>query len=257
MIWVTWRQYRVELLLIGAMLVALTGYLVPTGLHGHDVFSSSGLRSCLEAEPLGCWDLKEPVQTAYDSSRRFAAWFVLFPGVLGIVMAAPVVFEFDRGTYRLSWTQSISRNRWLWSKVSIALAMLSALALAFTFLMSWWYSPLDRLDPVSGHVLESYPLKGILPVAYAVLAFSATLGIGALTRRSIVAVVMGIVVFVAVLAVIETLLRGANLTVTIYESTGAVDDRFWEFQSIETAIVLITSIVFMSITAWVIQTRMR
>lgn len=32
--------------------------------------------------------------------------------VFGILLAAPFVLELEQGTYRLVWTQSITRTRW-------------------------------------------------------------------------------------------------------------------------------------------------
>ncbi len=257
MIWITWRQYRTELLLVVGMLVALAAYLIPTGLQGHDAFNSSGLASCLSTDPFGCWDLKEPIQNAYDSPQRVTTWFIFFPGILGVILAAPIVFEFDRRTYRLSWTQSISRDRWLWTKLGIALLALSAFAITFTMMMTWWFSPLDRLDPISHHHLESFAFKGAIPLSYAALAFASTLGIGALTKRSIVAALLGLVVFVTAQILIGTALRGSDQTIVIDETTRMVRDRFWEFQLIEAAIVLGVSAVFIALAAWIVKLRMQ
>ena len=43
------------------------------------------------------------------------------PAVIGIFWGAPMIArEIEAGTYRLVWTQSITRTRWLVSKLGVA-----------------------------------------------------------------------------------------------------------------------------------------
>ena len=44
---------------------------------------------------------------------NFVGWLNLVPVLLGALIAAPFVLEFERGTFRLAWTQSITADRWL------------------------------------------------------------------------------------------------------------------------------------------------
>ena len=67
-----------------------------------------------------------PAATRSVLSQRFQAlldltdWFTLVPGLIGVLLAAPFIFDLEHGTYRLAWTQSITRRRWLLGKLGAA-----------------------------------------------------------------------------------------------------------------------------------------
>ena len=51
---------------------------------------------------------------------------VVLPGIIGILWGAPLVAqELETGTYRLAWTQSVTRTRWLAVKLGV-LGLVSA-----------------------------------------------------------------------------------------------------------------------------------
>ena len=66
------------------------------------------------------------MQHRASSSREFqtvtllANWFTLIPGLIGVLLAAPFILDLEHGTYRLAWTQSITRGRWLLGKLGAA-----------------------------------------------------------------------------------------------------------------------------------------
>ena len=63
---------------------------------------------------------------------------VLVPGIIGIFWGAPLVArELEAGTYRLAWTQSITRTRWLATKLGVV-GLLSMVAAGLLSLMATW-----------------------------------------------------------------------------------------------------------------------
>ena len=57
---------------------------------------------------------------------------------------APLVArELETGTFRLAWTQSVTRTRWL--AVKLALVGLASMAVAglLSLILTWWSSPID------------------------------------------------------------------------------------------------------------------
>src|SRR6185369_4964630 len=66
-----------------------------------------------------------PALTAFavdNTLTRFAAGLVVIvvPALIGAFWGAPLIArEFEAGTHRLVWTQSISRNRWLAGKLAV------------------------------------------------------------------------------------------------------------------------------------------
>jgi hypothetical protein len=71
---------------------------------------------------------------------------IAIPGLLGIVVGAPLLGgELERGTWRLAWTQTVPRTRWLAAKLGLVTGGLIVFGAAVTALMTWFHAPLDRV----------------------------------------------------------------------------------------------------------------
>ena len=126
----------------------------------------------------------------------FDAVVLVVPGLIGIFWGAPLVArELETGTFRLAWTQSVSRRRWTLTK--LALLGLSGIVVAgvCSLLITWWASPLDRLG---AGPFSHFDSRGIVPLAYAALAFTLGAAAGAAIRRTIPAMVATLVGFVGI-----------------------------------------------------------
>jgi ABC-2 family transporter protein len=130
---------------------------------------------------------------------------VAAPGLLGVFWGAPLVAgELESGSFRLAWTQDISRARWLASRLAVTgLAAMGAAGLV-SWLVTWWAGPLDRagLDQFG-----SFDSRGIVPVGYAAFAFALGVLLGALLRRAVPAMAATLVVFTAVRLAFRLLAR--------------------------------------------------
>jgi hypothetical protein len=138
-------------------------------------------------------------------STAFSLVVNVTPILLGIFWGAPLIArELEAGTYRLAWTQSVTRVRW----IIVRLLMVTFAAVLVTALLSlavtWWQSPVDRLgqDP-----FRAFDVRDLVPVAYT--AFGVVLGalLGALLRRTLAAMAATLVCFVAVRVAIGQYVR--------------------------------------------------
>ena len=206
MIWVGWRQQRTETLIAAAVLVLVSVLLIPTGLQMASAYHHDGLAACLGTHPASGCD--QTVQTFGERFRRVGdllAWFTLVPGLIGVLLAAPFVFELENGTYRLAWTQSITRRRWITSKLVITTAAALLAVLALTLLMVWWHGPLDRLN---GRMDNSvYDSEGIVPFGYVLFALGLALAVGVVWRRTVPAMVVAFIGYFASRIFVDTWLR--------------------------------------------------
>jgi hypothetical protein len=121
---------------------------------------------------------------------------IVVPGILGAFWGAPLVAgELESGSFRLAWTQDVSRVRWL--AVRLAVPGLAAIALTglVSWLVTWWAGPLDRagLDRFG-----SFDSRGVVPLGYAVFAFALGALLGALLRRAVPAMALTLAVFTAI-----------------------------------------------------------
>jgi hypothetical protein len=207
MIWVTWRQHRTQLLAgVGALaLTALVLYV--TGLGIWSYFRDSGLAHCLAVPGSDCGDLSNLFSEHYNDLQFMVPLFLLMPALIGIFWGAPLVArEFEQGTHRLAWTQGVTRVRWAGTKLAVMVAAAFLAVAAATYALTWWSRPLVTAGNARFQ-LGIFDLRGIVPVGYAVFALALGVFVGTVLRRSIPAMVVGLLGFGIVRAIVEFWIR--------------------------------------------------
>jgi hypothetical protein len=195
MIWLTWRQLRIPVAAVAAVVVAFALVLAATGSRLAELATTYR-------------DVFDHL-TASDRHLFYAGIVVVAvaPVIIGVFWGAPLVArELEAGTNRLAWTQSVTRTRWLATKLGVTTLAAAAAVGVLTFAVTWWSQPLDgalssthgslpaRLTPVS------FAMRGIVPVGYAVFAVVLGATHGAVLRRSLpaMAVTLAVVTFVQI-----------------------------------------------------------
>jgi hypothetical protein len=203
MTWLTWRQFRLQATAGALALAAAAVALLITGLGLRHLFDTSGVVSCtLHGDcPVGQKGGVGPAAAEFLTHYRILQQLVgpallALPGLIGIFWGAPLVArELETGTYRLAWTQSVSRARWL--AVKVALIGLASMALAglFSLLVSWWFSPLDRVN-LDRFDPGTFDERGVVVIGYAAVAFAIGVLAGIVLRRTLLAMASTLVAFV-------------------------------------------------------------
>jgi hypothetical protein len=227
MIWLVWRQHRLQALFALVGLAALAAFMVPTGLHMRHVSDQMGLSDCLPRATAvatvgveGSSVVGPCRELADEFTRRFGylgtsgvlLWFL--PLLAGLFWGAPLVArEIEHGTHRLVWTQGVSRTRWALAKFGLVGGGVVVLAAAFSALVTWWRLPLDQ---ATGRQYLSpgplYDLIGVVPVGYALFAVALGVLAGVLIRRSQPAMAVTLVGFLTVRILVEFMVRPNLLT---------------------------------------------
>ncbi len=193
MTWLSWRQFRVQAVAAAIFLTVSAAVLVPTGLHLRDLYDA-GIGACKAHGD--CATAEASFLSHYEVLRQLLGPIVLaVPVLTGIFWGAPLIArELESGTYRLAWTQSITRTRWL--AVKIALAGLASIAVAelFSLMVTWWFSPIDRvnMNRITPGVFDE---RGLVAIGYAAFAFALGAFAGALLRRTMPAILTTLVAF--------------------------------------------------------------
>ena len=198
MTWLTWRLQRTELVLLGVMILVLGGLLLRT--HADVVTLSRSLtpNECpvpLPGPEQGC--LIE-LSWLYRLVSGGLGGLNFLPLIAALLLALPIVVEFENGTYRLAWTQGVTRGYWVRTKFGILNLCGVAFAALFALMFRWWNSPMDQVS--ERFSLSRYDLRGTLPVGLTLFAIGLTLAVGTVLRRPIPAFVLASVAFVAVRA---------------------------------------------------------
>jgi hypothetical protein len=205
-IWLGWRQQRTEALIAAGALALVAAILVPSGISIAHAYSHDGIAGCLGvgAGP-SCSDAVQSFQQRFDKVTSLVGWFNLIPGLFGVVLAAPFALELERGTHRLAWTQSITRRRWVATKLVIAVATTLVAAAALTAVYLWWRAPLVRVE---GRMeTGAFDSQGTVVVGYALFALGLALAVGAVWRRAIPAAMVSFVGYFAARIYVDTSLR--------------------------------------------------
>jgi hypothetical protein len=209
MIWVTLRQHRAQFLAGLGLCILLLLVLLWTGLGLHSTYDSLGIGSCLKAVPArDCSNLERQLSVQYSGLQFFYPLCLLFPALLGIFWGAPLIArEVELGTNRLAWTQSVSRTRWILTKVVILCAAAVGLAAAFAAALWWWIDPLASGYQSGRFGFGVFDLQGIAPVAYTLFAVALGVAIGVVLQRTAAAMVATLVGFAGIRLAVELLLR--------------------------------------------------
>jgi len=204
---VAWLQFRTQAVVVFTGLVALAVLLAVTGPHLAHIYDTT-VASCAKH---GTCNTATDLFLRRDAQLRglldILTWVV--PLVLGVFWGAPLVArELETGTFRLAWTQSVSRTRWLAVKLAVGALASMAVAGLVSLAVTWWSSPFDRitLDRFSPDVFSE---RGMVAIGYAAFAFTLGVAAGVVIRRTLPAMAVTLVGFVAVRQVFTNWVRPA------------------------------------------------
>ena len=202
MIWLAWRQFRTQAYVAAGVLALVAVAFLLTGpslVHAYDT-------SVLSCKVHGdCAPVLANFAARDHLLRDLSLAVILVPILLGLFWGAPLIArELENGTFRLAWTQSVTRSRWVTTKLFIAGIACMAAAGLYSLMVTWWSSPFDT---VNGNLFSYFDLRDIVPVGYAAFAFALGVAMGVLIRRTLPAMVATLVAFTAVRVAITQWVR--------------------------------------------------
>jgi len=225
MAWVSWRHHRVALGGVAAFLGALALWLVIAGLQLRHAYAVAA--ACHPAGSANCQNLISAFQS---TNVILKGGFVLqaLPALIGAFVGAPLLArELETGTFRYAWTQGFGRGRWTLAKLVALGVAVTAMAGAFSVLVSWYYQPyltgstartFSSPSPLSPGLFD---LRGVAFAAWTLAAFAIGALAGRLIRRVVPAIVATLAAYagLALLAanvfrqhyVTPLVLKGSNL----------------------------------------------
>jgi hypothetical protein len=198
-----WVQSRAQTAVaIAGLLVVAIGAAV-TGPHLVHLYNSS-VASC---QARG--DCSAATSAFLRNDSTLATWLgvlvVVVPGIIGIFWGAPLVArELETGTFRLAWTQSVTRTRWLTVKLAVVGLAGAAVAGLLSLAVTWWASPLDRAHM---DAFKTFDQRDIVPIGYAALAFALGVAAGVLIHRTLPAMATTLAAFVGARFAVAHLVR--------------------------------------------------
>jgi hypothetical protein len=219
MAWVTWRQHRVALAGVAALLGALAVYLWITGLQVHHAYAA--VAACHPASSLACSYASSDFVTAYwFRAQATAALLLAVPALIGAFTGTPVLArEMETGTFRYAWTQGFGRWRWTVAKLVPLAATVTAAAGAFSVLFSWYIAPFLALGQQTPLAPGVFGLRGIAFAAWTLAAFAVGALAGILIRRVVPALAATLAIYAGLALAAGLYLRQHYMTPLVTHGT--------------------------------------
>ena len=188
MAWVTWRQHRIALAGVAALLGAGAVYLWLAGSAAYHAYAAA--IACHPASSIACGEILNEFDYAYgDPALHTAVLLQVVPALIGAFTGAPVLArELESGTFRYAWTLPFGRWRWTLAKLVLLAVALVVAAQAFSLLFSWFYQPFLADGHDTPFVPELFDLRGAGFAAWTLAAFAIGALAGLLIRRVVPAI---------------------------------------------------------------------
>jgi hypothetical protein len=185
MAWVIWRQHRLTIAGVLALLAAAAILVVVEGVQLHHAYAA--VTACQPTGSGACQQAAANFSDDYSATAGIVtALLQAVPALIGAFAGAPLLAGvFETGTFRYVFTQGFGRARWATAKL-VSLAVVVAVAAgAFSMVFSWAYGPLLGANGYGYSSLYSlfFDLRGIAFAAWTLAAFAIGALAGVLIRR--------------------------------------------------------------------------
>ncbi|MFF7946214.1 ABC transporter [Streptomyces griseorubiginosus] len=186
MTWLVWRQHRAAFWTIMAATVLCVAWMAYQRGQMMDFLSAYGF----------------PAKSLDDAGRRFDPYIGAFstvttgltaiPVILGVLLGAPLLAgDLENGTAKLIAAQSVSRNRWLATKLALTGLVVVVSTVTLSAVFAWWWSPIKlHYVDTDWTSKEFFNTTGPVPVALSLLCVFGGVLIGVILRRTLVAMVV-------------------------------------------------------------------
>ncbi|MFF7649810.1 translation initiation factor IF-2 [Streptomyces sp. NPDC007983] len=215
-IWLVRRQQRAFLWTFAALVVAIAAYIVWQRVEMAGYLRDHGIDGCADWRTYchgkritgerGSGPLADAYFHVYDTYRPrllgTGRLLLALPVVAGVFAGAPLIArELESGTYRLVWTQSVSRTRWLAAKLALPTAALLAGTAVLAALYTWWWRTARAITvtDVAWGTAVPFDASGPALVSLTALCFLLGAALGLVIRRTLPAMAATLAATVGVL----------------------------------------------------------
>ncbi|MFF9511115.1 hypothetical protein ACF1BU_32205 [Streptomyces sp. NPDC014724] len=194
------RQHRLTLWIIGGLAVVGIAAAVATALWTASVSGTFAGTDCsVENTVRGCGVTVRHflgAELRLSHAVDYAGLvMMLLPAFIGMFVAGPLIArELENGTYRLSWSQSLSPARWLAAKLAVPVVLILAGVSVLSAVSAWVWSRAETTHyPKNWYERDVYGAMGTVPVGYALLMLALGALAGLLLRRTVSATVVTVI----------------------------------------------------------------
>lgn len=202
--WLFWKQHRKQLIIFATILVVYAAIALPIGKDLWHTYQDAAA-NC--GKTGSCGQLKNSLFTSgwlsvlnpnpVSGMHFFGLLIMALPFLLGMFVGVPLIArEYSAGTNLLIWTRSISRRKWLTAKLVWTLAATAVFA-GVLIGINTWLSRTGNVLGVNRFAGIEFNMQGITLIGYAIFAVSLGAALGALFKRTLLAIGVTLVVLAA------------------------------------------------------------
>jgi hypothetical protein len=196
-----WLQFRTQAAIAVGALTVIAVVLAATGPNLAHLYDTT-VANC--ASYHNCSTAATNFTNNDGAIQIFMDFLVLVaPLLIGMFWGAPLISrEFEAGTFRLVWTQGVTRTRWLAVKLGLGALLSMAAAGLVTLMVTWWSARLDQVhaDPFS---TVHFGDRDIVPIGYTAFGFALGVSAGLLFHRLLPAILTVLIGFVAMREIVN------------------------------------------------------
>lgn len=219
--WVTQRQRRGAIIAVSVVLGVFAVYLLVMAIVQDNAYAA--VQACHPAASVRCQSLAQVFSRDYwggggrviqsGGAQTVSSLMFALPVLLGGFIGAPLLArEFESGTFRFAWTQGAGRSRWAVSTLVLPAAALTGATGAFTALFWRYFRPFLADGQVSEMLPLAFALLGVAFAAWTLFAFALSAFLGTLLRRTLPAIAVTLVVYIALAIGTATAIRPHYMT---------------------------------------------
>jgi hypothetical protein len=197
MIRLSWRQFHLQAAVATGCLLAVAILFVATRGHLNSLYVAYAKANAACTTNPNCPGVGINLSKLDQLLELIGTALVGVPALVGAFWGAPLIArEFENGTHRLAWTQSVTRTRWLAAKLAVVGLGSVVVTGLLSLLVTWWSAPIDRTR-ATRFASGLFGERNVVPLGYAAFSFMLGMVAGLLMRRTLPAMASTIVVFLA------------------------------------------------------------
>ena len=216
MIWLTWRQHRLEGLVTALVVVVVVGLVGALVLAMQPLLGQ--IRNACSSQGDACLLTVQSWDKQFATVHRFGEFaLIALPLLPGLFIGAPLLArELEQGTHQLVWTQGISRQRWFSVKLGILGLAVLLLAGVLAVAGQEWSAARPTMSASKWHYFD---VQGPEYVSYALFSLALGVSLGAVIGRTVPAMAAVMVGYV-----------GARLAIAVLARPNFMPPLDWDFK---------------------------
>ena len=199
--WLTWRQHRTVVVAGLVIAAAVTGSMLYVAARVPAISRECGNAAC----PYGT--LRDALGGSFgltSLSAYLTLAVMLLPLLAGMFLGAPLLArEHEQRTLVLAWSQDVTPQRWLWTKLAILGAVTAAAGTAVSAAADHMAAAVSIATGQSLFSGNAFLVTGMLPLVQTVVWLAVGVALGAAFRRTLPAIFTALIGYGAAYLLVE------------------------------------------------------